>query len=137
MKAGPGKVDIAIGAAVIIIGAVLIFVFFFTRHPGGAVIVSVDGKEAGRYSLSDSVDTVIRGHDGGTNHLIIRDGEVWLSEADCPDRLCVKQGRISHTGDSIICLPHRVSVRVVSDDTEDTEIPDAVVGDAGEVMSRE
>ena len=125
-KGKPGKADFIIGAAVIIIGAVLLFVFFLTRKPGGYVVVSVDGEEIERYSLSDSVDTVIHGYDGGTNHLIIRDGEAWLSEADCPDKLCVSQGRVSHSGDSIICLPHRVSVRVI---TGENGGADAVVGE--------
>lgn len=34
--------------------------------------------------------------------------------ADCPDKLCIHQGKISHTGETIACLPNRVTVRVIS-----------------------
>ena len=40
-------------------------------------------------------------------------GEVWLSEADCPNLLCVKTGKIRYAGQSIVCLPHKVAVRIV------------------------
>ena len=129
-RRSPGKSDIIIWAAVIIIGAALLLVFLLTRKPGAYVIVSVDGKETARYSLSDSVDTMIHGYNGGTNHLVILDGEACLAEADCPDRLCVKQGRISQVNDSIVCLPHRVSVHIVA---ADSDAPDAVVS-YGEVI---
>ena len=134
---GPGrfKKDIIIGAAVILIGAALLLVFLLTREQGAYVVVSVDGKEIARYSLSDTVDTEIKGFDGGTNRLVIRDGEARITEADCPDRLCVGQGHISHTNESIICLPHRVSVHIVGGEKG---TPDAIVSQAllsGEVIS--
>ncbi|MEE3468604.1 MAG: NusG domain II-containing protein [Eubacterium sp.] len=60
----------------------------------------------------------------GRNRLIIRGGEAWIEEADCPDKLCVNQGHISHTHDSIVCLPHHISVRIAGE-TEQAA-PDAV-----------
>ena len=36
-----------------------------------------------------------------------------MSEADCPDRLCVKQGEITNGIYPIVCLPHRLTVRIV------------------------
>lgn len=50
------------------------------------------------------------------NVIKIKDGQVYMEEADCPDKLCVKQGKISKNGQAIICLPHKVVVRVVSED---------------------
>lgn len=122
-------VDIIVVAGVIVIGAVLLFVLFFIRQPGSTVVVSVDGKEVASYALSDTVDVEVASlTDGmtGSNRLIIRDGEAWIEEADCPDRLCVNQGRISHTGESIVCLPHRVTIRI--EGGKDPSVPDAVTG---------
>ena len=148
------KTDIIIGAAVIAIGAALVFVYFMTARPGKSVIVSIDGREIASFRLTETVDVRIAdgkvtdwGTEGqeenreesaspetsetsGYNRLIIRDGEAWLSSADCPDRLCVKQGRISHTNESIVCLPHRVTIRITGEDEPDDEkAPDAVTGD--------
>ena len=44
----------------------------------------------------------------------ISGGEAFMKWADCPDKLCIRQGKISHTGETIACLPNRVTVRVIS-----------------------
>ena len=54
---------------------------------------------------------------GGQNRLIIENGRAYMQEADCPDKLCVKQGNISMKGQSIICLPHKVVAEIVADDS--------------------
>ena len=45
-----------------------------------------------------------------------------MKDADCPDRLCVKQGSISKNGESIVCLPHKVIVTVTGGDGADYDI---------------
>ncbi len=121
-----GKTDFFIIAIIVTIGIGLVVVFFITKKEGNLVIVSVDGVEIERHELSETVDKEIEGV-GGKNRLRIQNGEVWVEEADCPDKLCVKQGKISHTNESIVCLPHRVTVRVVGDADENT--PDAIVSE--------
>lgn len=39
-----------------------------------------------------------------------------MISATCPDHLCIKQGAINKKGQSIICLPHKLIVEVVSGD---------------------
>jgi len=52
----------------------------------------------------------------GENTLVIRDGRADIVAADCPDRLCVHQPSITRDGESIICLPHRITVTVEGGD---------------------
>ena len=49
---------------------------------------------------------------GGTNILVIEDGYAWMSEANCPDHICVRQGKIHYTGQVITCLPNRLTVTI-------------------------
>lgn len=87
-------------------------VHFIGSGGGGAIRVSVDGKEYGTYSLDEereiAVDTRY-----GHNLIVIRDGEAYMLEADCPDGYCIKQGAIRSGNKSIICLPHKLVVEVV------------------------
>ena len=47
----------------------------------------------------------------GEGNLLCADGEgVWMKHADCPDQLCVRQGKIKGGALSIVCLPNRVTV---------------------------
>ena len=79
---------------------------------GSYAVVKVDGNEVYRLPLSEANETDISGATGGYNHMIIENGVCYVSEADCPDKLCEKQGKISKEGESIICLPHRVVITV-------------------------
>ncbi|MCR5090747.1 MAG: NusG domain II-containing protein, partial [Oscillospiraceae bacterium] len=76
---------------------------------GAVAVVSVDGKEVGRYPLSkNGVFTL----NGGSNTLVVEDGEAWVSEANCPDKVCKGMGKISRNGEFIACLPNRLLVVV-------------------------
>lgn len=82
--------------------------------------ITVDGEEYGVYSLEE--DQVI--HIGDTNVCVIKDGYVTMTEADCPDHLCMKQKRISKEGGTIVCLPNRVVLEITGDESLDA--PDVV-----------
>ena len=49
---------------------------------------------------------------GGTNTLVIENGEAWVSEANCPDKICMGMGKISKNGEFIACLPNQVIIVV-------------------------
>lgn len=98
----------------VLIGAALVLslVLYGKENGGGIVVVQVDGKKTASYPLDQDRDVMIRVPGGGYNHLMIRNGECYLTGANCPDQLCVKQGKISKDGQSIICLPHRLVITV-------------------------
>lgn len=55
---------------------------------------------------------------GGGNVVAADAGGVWMHTADCPDQLCVKQGKIQKGSLSIVCLPNRVTVTLKSSNVE-------------------
>ena len=70
------------------------------------VRITVAGKEYGTYSLSkDQVISI-----GDTNRCEIKDGEIKMIWADCPDHLCMKQHAIDSKGGTIVCLPNKVVI---------------------------
>ena len=54
---------------------------------------------------------------------MIKDGQAYVSEADCDNQVCVHTQPVTKAGGQIICLPHRVVIRLQT--TEKSEI-DAV-----------
>ena len=70
----------------------------------------MDGVETARYPLSQDL-TVTIGTDR-YNVLTISRGAAAVTEANCGDRTCVGTGAVSRAGESILCLPHRLSVRI-------------------------
>lgn len=105
--------------ALSVLGAVLM-----SGTDGGSLTVTVckDGKEVYTAKLDEIAEPTEVGV-GGCVVSVTSDG-VYVKKADCPDKLCVGQGRITKAGQSIICLPNRVSVYLTGEKAE----VDAVVG---------
>lgn len=81
---------------------------------GAYAVVTQYGEKIGTYSLYKTLDITIETKDGHSNTLSIENGQVRMAQADCPDGLCIKQGHISKNGQSIICLPHELTVEIIS-----------------------
>lgn len=89
----------------------------------GARLEIVVGREVtASYPLNE--DRVIRISDGNTCE--IKDGRVRMISADCPDKLCVHSREISSKGESIVCLPNHVVLRITGGD-ENGEV-DSIAG---------
>lgn len=76
------------------------------------VEISVDGTVIETLDLNKDTEFTAHGWNGGTNHIVIKDGTVRVTEASCPDKVCVNQGAIRRTGEAIICLPNRMIARI-------------------------
>lgn len=77
-----------------------------------SVAIYREKEKTASYPLNKDAEIRLYGADGGENLLIIKSGQAWIETADCPDGLCVQQGRIDKSGQSIICLPHRLVVAI-------------------------
>ena len=98
---------------------ILLGVFSLLRKDGACVVIRVDGVETARYSLDQPGEYSLN---GGTNVLRIQDGQAWLVSADCPDLLCVKQGKIRYEGQTITCLPNRLTVTVYAGEPDGVDL---------------
>ena len=79
------KEAVFIGALLVISVVLCIFVYAVPHGTHGSIQITVDGELYGTYSLAE--DQVIQ--IGDTNVCEIKDGEVKMTEADCPDHLCM------------------------------------------------
>ena len=113
------KKDFILIGAIVVVIAIAIAVLSFTKKDGAYVVVKVDGNEVARYSLSQNGEYPLN---GGTNVLRIEGGKAYLVSADCPDHLCVKQGKVSKSGETITCLPNRLTVTVYSAEAGEVEL---------------
>ena len=103
------KRDIILIASILVVAIAFFLIVELTKEEGAGVVVKVDGVEVAEYSLSKSGTYPLN---GGTNILVIENGRAYLSDANCPDKLCVHQGKISRTGEVITCLPNKLTVTV-------------------------
>lgn len=84
--------------------------FALDRFGSSANTVNVykDGELIHTFTLADEPQTV----DLGTNVLLVEKDGVSMTHANCPDKLCIKQGKIKNSSRSIVCLPNRIVVEI-------------------------
>ena len=106
------RIDIIVVASLLILSLAVLLIVNLTKEDGAYVEVTVDGNPAGKYSLAiDGTYSL----NGGTNTLVVQNGTAYMSYSNCPDHICENTGKIQHVGETIICLPNRITVTVVGD----------------------
>lgn len=117
-----GKQDaIVILVIVALCAGLLYFYYFRTGDNGEYAIVTVDGVEYGKYSLDEEEVIQIRIDGEVTNTLTISNGKADMTDASCPDHLCVNQKAISKDKETIVCLPNKVVVTIESNEESDID----------------
>ena len=98
--------DVLLIAVLVVLVGVTVY-FALAPKDGAFAEIYVDGKLYQIVSLSK--DTTIE-----LEHLkvTVTDGKVCVEDADCPDKICEKRGTIGKAGQSIVCLPNRVVVKI-------------------------
>lgn len=105
------KNDLILLGVILACAALLFALFaFLFLGKGTEVVVRVDGKEYARLPLSEDTELVIN-TEFGSNKLIIKDGKAYISEASCPDLVCVHTGYADELK-SIVCLPNKLTVTI-------------------------
>jgi hypothetical protein len=119
MKKKINKYDFGLIACIIIVNVLLIIY-------GGQKAIKTNNKAAFIYSnnrlvreyvITDEVkdEITIESEDGGYNRLRIEDGQIWIQDASCPDKICIYQGKISRNGEMIVCLPNGLFIKIVDE----------------------
>ena len=105
------KADIILILSLLLVSIVLVVLMFANRTEGARVTVEVDGVLVATYPLSEDGEWKVGEH----NTIAIENGFVYMKDADCPTESCIRTGRIRYVGESIVCLPNKVTVAIVGD----------------------
>ncbi len=105
------KGDIILGVLIPILAVVIYLVFTLTLKTGNIVRVSVNGKEKYEFSINENLTQKIDTK-WGENTLEIRDKKVRVTFADCPDKICVGHIEITSVGETIVCIPHKLVIKI-------------------------
>ena len=102
--------------AVLCIIAVSVFLLFQRMHTGGTIAhIYVNGESYETIDLNAVAipyEIKIETEDGEYNIISVKHGEISVSEASCPDQICVNQGWIHDSLIPITCLPNRVVIKI-------------------------
>lgn len=91
-----------------------------TSYNSKYISIQVNGKEYKKITFNPKMvgKTIPIKTKYGYNLIEIGDEKVRVIEADCPDKLDVKQGYISKPGETIVCLPNRLIIEIKGENGE-------------------
>ena len=117
MKKKSTRGAILIGIFLLTVSAVSLLYILAPRERASGYIA--DLYQEGKLILSIPLSAVpeaytftVTGSDGGKNQVEVRPGSIGIVSADCPDKLCVRQGFLSDSALPITCLPNRLVIRL-------------------------
>lgn len=116
---------------IFITAAIICFAIWQIRKnssDGGTVVIEQNGKvvyQTEFKSVTDTIEYKIASDNGGYNVVNITADGVEVTDADCPDKICVKQGKINNSAVPVVCLPHKLVVYIKDAESDF----DAVAGD--------
>lgn len=123
--------DIIVVFSLVLLSFIPFFIFTYiqldreTATSVNVAVISVDGKEVKRITLSDNQKTHIfdiHDGDGGVNTIEVKDNKIRIKSANCSDQVCVLTGFIKKPGETIVCLPHKVLIEIVSENQTSDEM---------------
>ncbi len=110
---------------VLLVLAIAASLFLRLRPAGGTIAeIYVDGRLERRVDLSGvtvptrfTVET-----ERGVNVILCEPGRIRVESADCPDKVCVDFGWLQDSAAPIVCLPHRLVIKLTGDAPIDAEV---------------
>lgn len=111
------RLDKIIVASFVIIAIVLGITFKFAfnkNYDNKYVEIYVKGQLYKKVSIKDNKfkEEIDIKTDLGENIVQIENGGVRIIDADCPDKVCVKDGFKDKVGSVLVCLPHKVVIQI-------------------------
>lgn len=122
------KWDIVLIASLLLLSLLPVAIFWASgsavETQGTHAIIYVDGSEYKRIPLSEhaGTDTLTIRTAEGYNTIVIDGDTIAITDADCPDKLCVHEGILKKPGQTSVCLPHKVMVEVQANDASDPDV---------------
>ncbi len=109
-------------AALVAIAGIAAFILLRSADVSDpAAEIYLDGKLHKTVSLSQNTEFTVSS-EYGSNTIRVSDGTIAVVGADCPDKVCIASGAISGGMVPIICLPHRLEIRIISASDENIDI---------------
>jgi hypothetical protein len=98
--------------AIALLSLLALFLIQYLKQSGDKVEIYQNGALIYSLPLDEDRSLRITSENGGYNVVTIEQGKVWISEASCPDQVCVHHGPTYETNDPIVCLPNKLVVQV-------------------------
>lgn len=116
------KGDWLILLAVVLLALLVLSFIFLPKSEKKVCIITQNNVIMTTVDLEETKHQTLTLDGDYKNTVVIEDGRVCMAHSDCPNQLCVDTGWIHAPGQSIVCLPNRVVIEIVSDRAGEVDV---------------
>ena len=110
------KKDAVVITALVCVALALFLFVRLGKSNAVKAVITVDGKEVKTVELSSAENETITLDNG--IEILIENGKIGFVKSDCPDKICIKSGMLSHSGEAAACLPHKTVISLTGADKD-------------------
>lgn len=110
------KSDLLIIGIFLLIALIVFLPTMFGNEKTLMAVITADGETVTEIILTDETEEEIKIND---TVIKIKGKSVFFEESNCPDKVCIRTGKLNSQGDSSACVPNRVSVYIKGEKTKD------------------
>lgn len=115
------KFDIILIISLICISFIFIIINKLNSKAGKFANVYYDNKLVKKIDLSINKTYNVKGYNGNVK-IVVKNNKIKVEKEKSPLHLCSKQGYISKSYESIICLPNKIVIEIDSKENIDTVV---------------
>ncbi len=100
----------------LLLAAAALFFWLNSRPTAVTAVVEREGEALWTQdlaSINGPLEKVVDGAGGHQVTVVLTPAGGRISASTCPDQTCVRTGTLTHAGEAALCLPARVSLRLV------------------------
>ncbi len=111
----------------ILAGVVFVIYNQFTKNQLAKAEIYYESELVKTISLKHAKDeTFTLPQDDHVVFHLFSDGSICFEESDCPDKVCIRSGRLRHVGQTAACLPNKFIIKIVPDKDYSEESVDLI-----------
>ena len=115
------KYDFILLISLIILSIISIIMIKFNDKKGKIAVVYYDNKIIKKIDLSINKTYTVKGYNGNVK-IIVKNNKIKVDSEKSPLHLCSKQGYISKSYETIVCLPNKIVIEIDSSEEIDTVV---------------
>lgn len=124
------KSDILVVLSIVLIGIISLIIYnnIYSNKPAKAEIyykselvrtIDLNTGVEKRFSIPQDEHVIFH---------LEKDGSIYFEEADCPDKICIKTGKLNSVGETAACLPNEIFLKIVPIKNRSENDLDMIVG---------
>ena len=109
--------DLVLIVVLMLFAITSLFIVSYLQTQGETVQIFLNNQMKYQYKLNKDKNLIIENQKDFIQ-IVVKDKKVWVDDSSCPAKICKKMGKISKTGQTIVCVPNKIFIQIIGENEE-------------------